>query len=156
MNVGRTLAGDEMGVAGFERYGDGISPGRPVLLLAFPLLEPTAFLGLAPEPEPDAAGPPPLSTVNGPFLLPVPVLQPSLSIFTAGLFDGPGRDEAEADAKAALALVLALLAPAVAAATPEEGAVGGLGKSGRSFVLVEVALDAGDDFDEVVERGEGP
>ena len=47
------------------------------------------------------------------------------------------------------------MAAAVCAA-PDEGAVGGLGKSGRSFVLVEVALDAGDDFDDVLDRGEGP
>lgn len=85
--------------------------------------------------------PPPLSTVNGPFLLPAPVLHGNLSIlFAAAELRGGSLGGAGAIGRAVLAPV-------------------GRGKSGRSFepLVVEVdVLDCGDDLDEVADLGDGP
>ena len=89
-----------------------------------------------------AALPPPESTVNGPFL-PVDVVLGSFSMLGFLLALGPVVLEVDT-----------LEGPA-----PPAAAAGGLGSNGRSFVVPDVLLevvDRGDDFDEVVERGDGP
>jgi hypothetical protein len=74
--------------------------------------------------------PPPESTVNGPFLPPDVVRQGSLSIFPDALAT-PGLTSCSRGA--------------------------GLGRIGRSLLVVLAELvEVGDDFDEVVERGDGP
>ena len=81
--------------------------------------------------------PPPLSTVKGPFFPLLEVLHGILSILFA------------------VAVLAARLVEAVAACP----AVGGLGNSGRNLAVLDDPLDVidlGDDFDEVVDRGDGP
>lgn len=79
--------------------------------------------------------------MNGPFLLPVPVLQAVLSILIPVVFD-----------PVLLAVVVEV---------EEEGAAGRGKIARRRVVLVDVAVpaeadEAGDDLDEVVDLGEGP
>jgi hypothetical protein len=81
----------------------------------------------------DPALPPPESTVNGPVFPLDEVRQGSLSIF--------------ADCKLPL--------PAGLRCVSREAA--GLGRRGRSLVVVDdEVVEDGDDFEEAVERGEGP
>lgn len=107
---------------------------------------------------PAAPGPPPLSTVNGPFLEPVLLLHGNLSIVAAAPTPTPTALP-EAPGESGLGFIEGCLAADPAAPGDKafpESELAGFGRMGRSLLEEKLTVEEGEDFEEEVLRGEGP